>query len=330
MHEFPDTGTKLIFTGSNPIPVEFFQNRVLNRPELRTTHEEADVIIVQRMVHLASKVDSIKVVCDDTDVFVLLMYFYVTEKLACNVYMENTSAPKVVIDIRASVDNNKVLICNLPAAHALSGCDTTSSLFGIGKTTIVKVLKSGPSLSSLGNIVSDIDIVLEESSRFICQCYMFGSVNGGTMSDFRYQIWTHKMARKNITSAPELKSIPPTSEAFKQHVLRAHNQTIIWKSALLQDPPQLERAEFGWVKDSSNEFVPLMVPHGIEAAPDSVLKLIRCGCCSSLPCKSPRCTCFVAKLSCSVFCSCAGSDDCCNECTKQKMLLIMTQILKMK
>ena len=42
---------------------------------------------------------------------------------------------------------------------------------------------------------------------------------------------------------------------FKQHALRAHNQTIIWKSALLQDPPQLERAEFGWVKDSSYEFV---------------------------------------------------------------------------
>ena len=126
------------------------------------------------------------------------------------------------------------------------------------------------------------------------------------------------MARKNITSAPELKSTLPTSKTFKQHALRAHNQTIIWKSALLQDPQQLERAEFGWVKDSSYEIVTVMVPHGIEAASDSVLKFIRCGCASSQPCKSQRCTCFVAKLSCSVFCSYAGSDDCCNECTKQK------------
>ena len=55
------------------------------------------------------------------------------------------------------------------------------------------------------------------------------------------------MARKNITSAQELKSILPTSKTFKQHALRANNQTIIWKSALFQDPPQLERAEFGWV-----------------------------------------------------------------------------------
>jgi hypothetical protein len=34
-----------------------------------------------------------------------------------------------------------VLCRVLPAAHALTGCDTTSSFFGIGKKTMYKVLK---------------------------------------------------------------------------------------------------------------------------------------------------------------------------------------------
>jgi hypothetical protein len=34
------------------------------------------------------------------------------------------------------------LVCKLlPAMHALTGCDTTSSFFGIGKKTVLKTLK---------------------------------------------------------------------------------------------------------------------------------------------------------------------------------------------
>jgi hypothetical protein len=34
-----------------------------------------------------------------------------------------------------------VLCRALPAAHALTGCDTTVSIFGVGKKTMYKVLK---------------------------------------------------------------------------------------------------------------------------------------------------------------------------------------------
>jgi hypothetical protein len=37
------------------------------------------------------------------------------------------------------------LVCNiLPAAHALTGCDTTSSFFGIGKKTVYKTSIQNP------------------------------------------------------------------------------------------------------------------------------------------------------------------------------------------
>ena len=38
----------------------------------------------------------------------------------------------------------------LPAAHALSGCDTVAQLWGIGKTRVVKVLRQVVSCQNLG------------------------------------------------------------------------------------------------------------------------------------------------------------------------------------
>jgi hypothetical protein len=54
-----------------------------------------------------------------------------------------------------------------------------------------------------------------------------------------------KIAKQKLSKAPELKSLPPTTEAFEQNVQRAHIQTTIWKSANESDPPQLDPAEYG-------------------------------------------------------------------------------------
>ena len=52
------------------------------------------------------------------------------------------------------------VVCEiLPAAHALTGCDTTSSFFAIGKKSMLKALKETPNqFSDLSRIeCSDID-----------------------------------------------------------------------------------------------------------------------------------------------------------------------------
>ena len=43
-----------VVTGPDPTPIEIYNRRVMPRDDIRTTHEEADVIIVQQMVQLAS------------------------------------------------------------------------------------------------------------------------------------------------------------------------------------------------------------------------------------------------------------------------------------
>ena len=114
-------------------------------------HEEADVILVNQAVHAAKiGVSGVKVIADDTDIFVLLLHFYLQENLSCDFVMASTSSRKL-IDIKETVAKHKNVISNIVSAHALSGCDTVSGLYGIGKSTVFKVLKAGKQLKLLGD-----------------------------------------------------------------------------------------------------------------------------------------------------------------------------------
>ena len=87
---------------------------------------------------------SIVIVADDTDVFVMLLHFRHCGALnARHVYMQSPLKGRSVIDIDATVQNNLSIIPGLIAAHALAGCDTVASYYGIGKGIALKVLRIG-------------------------------------------------------------------------------------------------------------------------------------------------------------------------------------------
>ena len=56
--------------------------------------------------------------------------------LKCNMIMRGTSEGRKVVDIRESAKRNKAITDSLHAAHALTGCDTVSSLYTIGKPNL--------------------------------------------------------------------------------------------------------------------------------------------------------------------------------------------------
>ena len=137
-------------TGPDPTPFEVSVGKVRRRHDLRTTHEEADVVMVQQMVHIASAgATSIRVISDDTDVFVLLLHFFQSAHLTCDLIMVGTSHTRSSVDIKATVQKHDELISSVLAAHVLTGCDTVSYLWGIGEGTVVKNLKKGQ-LTKLG------------------------------------------------------------------------------------------------------------------------------------------------------------------------------------
>ena len=305
----------LLITGSNEVPQEISNGVLINRADLRTSHEEVDVIIPQQVVNAAVQGSkNVTVVCDDTDVFILLLHYYLLMKLSCNLLMEGASSDRAVIDIAATCRKHAAIVSHLLAAHALSGCDTVAKLSGIGKATIVKKLQNGHTLDQVGEKDANIDGVIAEATKFIGACY---GKNKVSMSDVRYDVWLSKTGNKKAKKTPKLQALAPTSEAFSENVKRAHFQTCIWKSAMEPDPPNLDPTKFGWRKDKLAKLLtPVTLPADTLLAPASVLQLICCGCASDQPCASGRCGCYTAQLACTVFCSCFITSNCQNVWTK--------------
>ncbi|KAK3106543.1 hypothetical protein FSP39_022295 [Pinctada imbricata] len=307
----------LLITGSHEAPTEVTKGVQIQRTDLRTNHEEADVIIPNQLMYAVScGCKDITVICDDTDVFVLLLHFYDLKQLDCELHMEGTTAERTIIDIAATAKTHSAIIPQLLAAHALSGCDTVARYNGIGKVKVVQKLLKGYSLTNFGEVNSDFEEVVTEATEFIGACY--GQKNLDSMSDVRFSIWLNKMGNKNAKNTPKLQCLPPTTEAFRENVKRAHFQACIWKSALDSSPPNLDTLMFGWTKDEHQKMlIPIAIPSSQSPVPTSVLQMIRCGCSSNLPCATNKCGCFSAQLSCTVFCKCFRTGNCQSRWTKE-------------
>ena len=105
---------------------------------METMHEEADVVILQQ-IHMAKqlkKVQNFKIICDDTDVFVLLLYYYVTKKWTSDKMLESLEEGQSLISIKKATEKYGSIESCLPAIHALIGCDTVPKMFGIGSVSL--------------------------------------------------------------------------------------------------------------------------------------------------------------------------------------------------
>ena len=81
--------------------------------------------------------------------------------------MVGSSHGKSSVDITATAKNHSEYISELLAGHALSGCDTVACLFGIGKGTIIKILKRGYKLRLLGDLNTQIADVIKQATLFV-------------------------------------------------------------------------------------------------------------------------------------------------------------------
>ena len=124
--------------------------------------------------------------------------------------MMGTSSGRKCADIKATVEKHEDIIEDILPAHVLSGCDSVSALWGIGKGTVFSVLKSGKKhLNTLGITTKNDESVILQSVAFIASCY--GHQNETDMTALRYQVWLGKMANHRLNSAPKLRVLPPMS-----------------------------------------------------------------------------------------------------------------------
>lgn len=108
---------------------------------------------------------------------------------------------------------NEVCKC-LPALHVLTGCDTTNALFKIGKKTaydtFYRNLESFKELSKL-NYVSTTEAA-NIATKFALALFKNKNEAIKTLNELRYHLTT--------ASSKSASELPPTDDAFYQHVLR--------------------------------------------------------------------------------------------------------------
>ncbi len=100
-------------------------------------HEDTDKRLV---LHACLINTNVVVVAKDTDVFVLMVYAYCIEKPSKKWFLK--IGHEKYVDIRKVVDYlGEEISKNLPSIHAITGCDTTSAIFGVGKVKVLEKLK---------------------------------------------------------------------------------------------------------------------------------------------------------------------------------------------
>ena len=183
------------------------------------------------------------VICDDTDVFVLLTHYYTTEKMECQLFTQGPTRGRKLISIQGTALNTRTNLNTDPELllplHALTGCDSVSAYLGIGKSKTLTVLRNNSSLNlhMLGDLSCNFDdIYMMASVSFISLCYgCKPEPNGKSIIPARIKLWHRKVATATRAN-PSLQRLPPTDSSLRANVRIGHYQAAIWRSCSSPDP----------------------------------------------------------------------------------------------
>lgn len=216
-----------------------------------------------------------------------------------------------ILDINATVRELGDRCEGLLGMHALSGCDTASYPCGKGKTSALKVLQ-GNFIPGLNTVLGETDAshsdLKDVGTEFFAALY--GQKKAKSMNSTRYEIYSRSK------KPPKLKKLPPTDANLMLHILRAHLQVMLWKSAGQSEPPAEAKdiCKFGWEVVNGGVVMPALAIQAV--APKQLLDVTSCSCSALKACSRGNCSCHAANISCTDYCKCKGDEGgCCNPFT---------------
>ena len=233
---------------------------------------------------------------NDTDILAILID-QMTQ--AQDIYMQFSTSPVSmysIADIQRSIST--VAKEHLLVAHAITGCDTTSSLYGLGKKRIITLLNSDKyecsSLEVFKKDNSSHDQIKSAGEQLMLKLY--GATKSNTLDKYRHVLYKQKVSRKSLSSDGfQLEGLPPTSAAAKFHSYRTYHAVQEWLGN------EIRATDWGWyLKDG--RLLPIV--NDKEPAPQRVLKIISCACQKGC---NARCKCRRYNMECTEMCaSCLG------------------------
>ncbi|KAG1687924.1 Glutamate receptor ionotropic, kainate 1 [Nymphon striatum] len=155
--------------------------------------------------------------------------------------LQSHSGKERYIPVHEIVTQVKPIVCEcLPAVHAITGCDTTCSFSRIGKRTAYSTLiKNAHTLSDMKRFhEADMDTCISLARKFLRLMYGKKGKHLDSLNDLRFHF--------AATTDKPASMLPPTEDAFKQHILRAKYQTKIWWESHIANSPLISPVGHGW------------------------------------------------------------------------------------
>jgi hypothetical protein len=265
----------------------------------RASHEEADdrlMFSINKLYETFSEC-TITVISPDADIFVTLLYHLNNTWLGMKLYLlkkgrvkddkvtQNELYPlhKLVSALSVQVVNN------LPAGHALTGCDSVSKVGT--KASLLKVLQSDSNLiQDFGLDVLDEEM-MDRAEGFLVKVVCTKAFNECiSFNELRAKMYLQLRDKKFI-------QLPCSSNEIRQNIRRAYYQTRMWLESAHGDTREILNVEdFGF----DNSFAPTWF-----SWPNRPLDIpLPCKCKS---CVRRTCPCREKEISCSNYCKCVGS-----------------------
>ena len=130
----------------------------MDQVDLKTTHGEADIILIQQMIDTVhERHTGVAVPSTDTDVFVLSVYYDVVLVLSIYLIIQYPVRDRCVTDIHNTTQKHSGIARDLFAAQVVFGCYTVTGYYYFGKIKGDQYVASLFSLLSLGNVIADMN-----------------------------------------------------------------------------------------------------------------------------------------------------------------------------
>ncbi|KAG1665078.1 hypothetical protein GQR58_019552 [Nymphon striatum] len=305
-NEVPYTKERFLSNSHNKTQLISFlaDHLTLDGQAVHICRGDADTKIVSTALEVANDSTTI-VVADDTDVAVMLLYHW-NENISDVFFLQERG--KKCWSIRKAQLEVLDFKEHLLFIHAWSGCDSTSAIFGKGKSSFLNLVKKSKIIQLVSETICDYWATQSDVGDASMKAFveLYGGNSASSLKQLRYSKYLDMICKGVLQ--PE--KLPPTERAAYYHGLRVHVQVIEWQ--MLDEASNLDPKEWGW-KSTDGYLTPITTDK--EIAPKELLKVIRCNCKTSSKnqCGTNICTCRKHGLKCMPACGGCQGESCSNK-----------------
>lgn len=291
-------GTPIVVSGvivnGEVVPAQRFANgEAHSLTELKNFIEEADYRLVPHVNWTAQhNTKRVVLLSNDTDVIVIMLRYFETFKsnglselwIHFGTGEKRRFLPLHILQERLGPDFSRVLV----KAHLATGNDALSK---IGTKHGALAADPVSFLTNFGETDNLTDADAEYLEKYLVKVWS-PKAKADTFDELRYEYY-HNNLNKSLAT------LPPTSSVIGGHIQRTFF-SVREAVTLLDHSTSLHPTDYGW-EESDGILLP---SKHLKQLPDFLLTI--CGC---TYCKTNRCKCKKANLSCCAFCKCSMSCD---------------------